>query len=201
MDVVVVGVVAGRREGAAIAAAEHDGGAAHFVDVVAHHAHALPLAHRTGIAAGMVNGVAGQQAIAGVADGYRRPFAALEPQPADRHVRRAGPDGNERAQASARDDLALQRRRRPEIERLALAVQIPLARRVEFFQQIADVVAVARSDGIRSVGGQRDLPLLAIDRGDRQNVVPIIVKREDEHLAFFGMAPWPGVFLPVAEVR
>ena len=80
MDVVVVGIVAGGRERDAIAAAEHDGGAADLVDVVADHAHcAAPRRpKRRRRVAGMVNRVAGEQAIAGLADGHGRPFATLQ---------------------------------------------------------------------------------------------------------------------------
>ena len=199
VDIVVVGVVAGGRQGAAIAAAEHDGGAAHFVDVVAHYADALSAADRDGVAAGVMDRVAGDQAIAGIADGHGRSLATLKIEPADRHVRRARPDGDERAEGRGTNDAAFWLGRRPKIERFALAVQVPFARRVEFFEQVADVVAIARADGVRGVAGQRDFPLLAIDRGDRQNVVPIVIRRKDEHFAFFGMAPLPGVFFPVAE--
>ena len=100
VDVVVVGVVLRRRERHAVAAAEADAVAADVVDVAADDAVLEAAADRDAgavVVAHVADGAAGDQAVGGVLERDGRAFAALEGEAAERDVRGAGADLENRA--------------------------------------------------------------------------------------------------------
>ena len=120
-----------------------------------HYARPVDVAH-------VPNGASGDVAIDRVLQNDGIALRALDGETTEGNVGGARTELQNRAGGRHRDRLALQRRRRPKIKRPGIAVQVPLARCVQFLQGAAEVVSVSGPDRIRGVLGQPHLTRRAI---------------------------------------
>ena len=195
MDVVVVGVMAGRREGLAIAGFEVDAALASLVNVAPDDA--VPLA-----AVDLDRPIAHVTDCAGHDARHRAP-------PDQKGVCRVGLD-RQAAKGDVRTSLsrAMSRTtltrtlpeasgaRRPEVENRRIAVQVPFARAIQFRQKILGIepLAAPHREGSARFGPEADRAHLGVDAGEwNTQVGPIPDPKAVEPDLSFAPAGWAGI--------
>ena len=115
-------------------------------------------------------------------------MAAGKGKPANGDVFR--PFDHEEAVANRQPHLALiDGLDRPEIQRARVLVVKPLARSIQLFERVLNVVAVMRMQIIAAILLQREHPSLRIKRHHRLNEIPPAILRKDIDLHILRMRP------------